>query len=114
MLAQRIMGIMTHWREYMLMRGKLSRPSHIYTGEAEGGVLPGIQQGQATLMAASQPATGATALPADQLAKKPYCVFTIGQKQLIILTAAPASSLPVALIEPAMSRSRFDLYGLLR
>ncbi|GKZ83078.1 hypothetical protein AnigIFM56816_007906 [Aspergillus niger] len=42
MLAQRIMGIMTHWREYMLMRGKLLRPSHIYTGETEGGVLPGI------------------------------------------------------------------------
>ncbi|KAE8384367.1 citrate synthase [Aspergillus alliaceus] len=31
MLTQRIMGIMAHWREYMLTRGKLFRPSHIYT-----------------------------------------------------------------------------------
>ncbi|KAE8167975.1 citrate synthase [Aspergillus tamarii] len=35
MLAQRIIGIMAHWREYMLTRGKLFRPSHIYTGETE-------------------------------------------------------------------------------
>lgn len=49
MLAQRIMGIMAHWREYMrksiildcrafltraVNRGKLFRPSHIYTGRA--------------------------------------------------------------------------------
>jgi citrate synthase len=50
MLAHRIMGIMAHWREYMgehsqmspdsdgflltnaVSRGKLFRPSHIYTG----------------------------------------------------------------------------------
>ncbi|KAB8269257.1 citrate synthase-like protein [Aspergillus minisclerotigenes] len=31
MLTQRIIGIMAHWREYMLTRGKLFRPSHIYT-----------------------------------------------------------------------------------
>lgn len=35
MLTQRIIGIMAHWREYMLTRGKLFRPSHIYTGETE-------------------------------------------------------------------------------
>nr|ANF07286.1 citrate synthase-like protein [Paecilomyces fulvus] len=35
MLAQRIIGIMAHWREYMLKRGKLFRPSHIYTGNTE-------------------------------------------------------------------------------
>ncbi|CEL04576.1 Putative Citrate synthase [Aspergillus calidoustus] len=32
MLAQRIIGIMAHWREYMLTNGKLFRPSHLYTG----------------------------------------------------------------------------------
>ncbi|OGM47738.1 citrate synthase [Aspergillus bombycis] len=35
MLTQRIIGIMAHWREYMLTHGKLFRPSHIYTGETE-------------------------------------------------------------------------------
>lgn len=35
MMAQRIMGVMAHWREYMLKRGKLFRPSHIYTGEVK-------------------------------------------------------------------------------
>ncbi|EAU32144.1 conserved hypothetical protein [Aspergillus terreus NIH2624] len=35
MLAQRIIGIMAHWREYMLNRGKLLRPSHIYTGDVK-------------------------------------------------------------------------------
>ncbi|KAL4741242.1 citrate synthase-like protein [Aspergillus similis] len=34
MLAQRIMGIMAHWREYMLTCGKLFRPAHLYTGDA--------------------------------------------------------------------------------
>ncbi|KAL4932892.1 putative citrate synthase [Aspergillus undulatus] len=34
MLAQRIMGIMAHWREYMLTCGKLLRPAHLYTGDA--------------------------------------------------------------------------------
>ena len=51
MLAHRVMGIMAHWREYMgeysrmcpssdgfiltnaVSRGKLFRPSHIYTGK---------------------------------------------------------------------------------
>lgn len=52
MLAQRIIGIMAHWREYMrescgrsvryreiltevVNRGKLLRPSHIYTGDVK-------------------------------------------------------------------------------
>ncbi|CAG8250357.1 unnamed protein product [Penicillium nalgiovense] len=35
MLAHRIMGIMAHWREYMVTRGKLFRPIHLYTGQAE-------------------------------------------------------------------------------
>ncbi|KAJ5193552.1 hypothetical protein N7449_009694 [Penicillium cf. viridicatum] len=35
MLAHRIMGIMAHWREYMVNRGKLFRPIHLYTGRAE-------------------------------------------------------------------------------
>ncbi|CAI7636614.1 unnamed protein product [Penicillium glandicola] len=35
MLAHRIMGIMAHWREYMVNRGKLFRPTHLYTGHAE-------------------------------------------------------------------------------
>ncbi|KKK16626.1 citrate synthase [Aspergillus rambellii] len=39
MLAQRIIGIMAHWREYMLTRGKLFRPSHIYTGDAGEGIV---------------------------------------------------------------------------
>ncbi|KAJ5698835.1 hypothetical protein N7462_000840 [Penicillium macrosclerotiorum] len=32
MFTHRIMGIMAHWREYRVSRGKLIRPSHIYTG----------------------------------------------------------------------------------
>lgn len=78
----------------------------------ESRMMSNSQQGQATLMAASQPATEATALPADQPAKKPYCVFTVRQRRLIILSAVLASSLPVALIEPAMSRSRSLLLWL--
>ncbi|KAJ5511378.1 Citrate synthase-like core [Penicillium expansum] len=35
MLAHRIMGIMAHWREHMVTRGKLFRPIHLYTGSAE-------------------------------------------------------------------------------
>ncbi|KXG51976.1 Citrate synthase-like, core [Penicillium griseofulvum] len=35
MLAHRIMGIMAHWREYMVTRGKLFRPTHLYTGYTE-------------------------------------------------------------------------------
>ncbi|CAG8902612.1 unnamed protein product [Penicillium egyptiacum] len=35
MLAHRIMGIMAHWRDYMVTRGKLFRPIHLYTGQAE-------------------------------------------------------------------------------
>ncbi|KAI3293261.1 hypothetical protein DTO002I6_4912 [Penicillium roqueforti] len=35
MLAHRIIGIMAHWREYMVNRGKLFRPIHLYTGHAE-------------------------------------------------------------------------------
>ncbi|KAL4958349.1 citrate synthase-like protein [Aspergillus filifer] len=42
MLAQRIMGIMAHWREYMLTCGKLVRPSHLYTGDAREDVRPKI------------------------------------------------------------------------
>ncbi|PYH93967.1 citrate synthase [Aspergillus ellipticus CBS 707.79] len=42
MLAQRIMGILAHWREYMLTRGKLLRPSHLYTGEVASRGLPRI------------------------------------------------------------------------
>ncbi|OQD76161.1 hypothetical protein PENDEC_c005G04179 [Penicillium decumbens] len=32
MISHRIMGIMAHWRAYMATRGKIFRPSHIYTG----------------------------------------------------------------------------------
>ncbi|KAJ5953048.1 uncharacterized protein N7479_011461 [Penicillium vulpinum] len=35
MLAHRIMGIMAHWREYTVSRGKLFRPTHLFTGHAE-------------------------------------------------------------------------------
>jgi citrate synthase len=54
MMSQRIMGVMAHWREYMckslrdredigefltlstlVQRGKLFRPSHLYTGEVK-------------------------------------------------------------------------------
>ncbi|OQE36827.1 hypothetical protein PENCOP_c011G03351 [Penicillium coprophilum] len=35
MLAHRIMGIMAHWREYMVNRGKIFRPTHLYIGRAE-------------------------------------------------------------------------------
>ncbi|CAG8163420.1 unnamed protein product [Penicillium salamii] len=35
MLVHRIMGIMAHWREYTVNRGKLFRPTHLYTGCAE-------------------------------------------------------------------------------
>ncbi|KAJ5321954.1 uncharacterized protein N7506_011084 [Penicillium brevicompactum] len=35
MLVHRIIGIMAHWREYTLNRGKLFRPTHLYTGCAE-------------------------------------------------------------------------------
>ncbi|CAK96800.1 hypothetical protein M747DRAFT_246123 [Aspergillus niger ATCC 13496] len=75
MLAQRIMGIMTHWREYMLMRGKLLRPSHIYTGEAEGGVLPGIRTDRASYVKVSL----ASAVAADVLTsaeRGPYMNIT--------------------------------------
>ncbi|KAJ5463791.1 hypothetical protein N7475_008735 [Penicillium sp. IBT 31633x] len=40
MLAHRITGIMAHWREYMVTRGKLFRPTHLYTGRAEPNVDP--------------------------------------------------------------------------
>ncbi|PYH69137.1 putative citrate synthase [Aspergillus vadensis CBS 113365] len=113
MLAQRIMGIMAHWREYMLTRGKLLRPSHIYTGEAEERLLPKFQQNQATLVAASQPATEGTPLLAEQPAKKPYSIFTPGQKRLIILTAALASSfspLSANIYYPALNSIAADLH----
>ncbi|PWY74901.1 citrate synthase [Aspergillus eucalypticola CBS 122712] len=113
MLAQRIMGIMAHWREYMLTRGKLLRPSHIYTGEAEERLLPKFQQDQATLVAANQPATEGTSLLAEQPAKKPYSIFTPGQKRLIILTAALASSfspLSANIYYPALNSIAADLH----
>ncbi|RAK94057.1 citrate synthase [Aspergillus costaricaensis CBS 115574] len=111
MLAQRIMGIMAHWREYMLTRGKLLRPSHIYTGEAEERLLPKLNQ--ATLVAANQPATEGTPLLAEQPAKKPYSIFTPGQKRLIILTAALASSfspLSANIYYPALNSIAADLH----
>ncbi|OJJ69579.1 hypothetical protein ASPBRDRAFT_130876 [Aspergillus brasiliensis CBS 101740] len=117
MLSQRIMGIMAHWREYMLTRGKLLRPSHIYTGETEGRLLPRFRQAQASLMATSQPATEGTPLlseqPAKKPAKKPYSVFTAGQKRLIILTAALASSfspLSANIYYPALNSIAADLH----
>ncbi|KAJ5781322.1 hypothetical protein N7457_006482 [Penicillium paradoxum] len=40
MFAHRIMGIMAHWREYTVTRGKLFRPTHLYTGDAEPNMDP--------------------------------------------------------------------------
>ncbi|KAH1792887.1 hypothetical protein KXV56_001783 [Aspergillus fumigatus] len=63
MMAQRIMGVMAHWREYM-WRSSISQP----------------------------PATDSTPLLSSHAASQRFSVFTNGQKRLIILAAALASS----------------------
>ncbi|GFN21317.1 putative MFS efflux transporter [Aspergillus tubingensis] len=71
------------------------------------------QQDQATLVAANQPATEGTPLLAEQPAKKPYSIFTPGQKRLIILTAALASSfspLSANIYYPALNSIAADLH----
>ncbi|KAL2868055.1 putative citrate synthase [Aspergillus lucknowensis] len=90
MLAQRIMGIMAHWREYMLTNGKLFRPSHLYTGD--------VREDTTTPL-----------LPRS----KPYSIFTPAQKRLIILTAAIASSfspLSANIYYPALNALARDLH----
>ncbi|OJJ46042.1 hypothetical protein ASPZODRAFT_16637 [Penicilliopsis zonata CBS 506.65] len=99
MMAQRIMGVMAHWREYTLSRGKLFRPSHIYTGSADPiGKVAKIPSTSRFLNERAIPyftlcykmiepqATASTPL----LPK--YSVFSNCQKRWIILTAALASS----------------------
>ncbi|GKZ28277.1 hypothetical protein AbraIFM66950_000089 [Aspergillus brasiliensis] len=75
--------------------------------------MPNSRQAQASLMATSQPATEGTPLLAEQPAKKPYSVFTAGQKRLIILTAALASSfspLSANIYYPALNSIASDLH----
>ncbi|RAL04653.1 putative citrate synthase [Aspergillus ibericus CBS 121593] len=91
MLAQRIMGIMAHWREYMLTRGKLKK------------IIMADESGSAS---------ETTPLLASQLAE-PYSVFTATQKHLIILTAALASSfspLSANIYYPALNSIAADLH----
>ncbi|KAB8219807.1 citrate synthase-like protein [Aspergillus novoparasiticus] len=91
MLTQRIIGIMAHWREYMLARGKLFRPSHIYTDGSSTEITPLLQ---------SHPG------------KERYSVFSIRQKRLIILTAAIASTFsPISanIYYPALNSIAADL-----
>ncbi|KAE8143518.1 citrate synthase [Aspergillus pseudotamarii] len=90
MLTQRIIGIMAHWREYMLTRGKLFRPSHIYTGRP----------------------TESTPLLQPHCEKERYSLFTTRQKQLIMLTAAIASTFsPISanIYYPALNSIAADL-----
>ncbi|KAE8354200.1 citrate synthase [Aspergillus coremiiformis] len=87
MLAQRIIGIMAHWREYMLTRGKLFRPSHIYI-ETTPLLLP------------------------QSTEEEQYSIFTTNQKRLIILTAAIASTfspLSANIYYPALNSIATDL-----
>ncbi|KAF7122920.1 hypothetical protein CNMCM5793_001096 [Aspergillus hiratsukae] len=63
MMSQRIMGVMAHWREYMWQ--------------------PSISQ---------PPATESTPLLSSHPGSQRYSIFTNGQKRLIILAAALASS----------------------
>ncbi|PWY89072.1 citrate synthase [Aspergillus heteromorphus CBS 117.55] len=98
MLAQRIMGIMAHWREYMA-------PSYNPT------IISIISSIIISIMAnpSSQSPTEATAL----LPSQPYSVFTTNQKRLIILTAALASSfspLSANIYYPALNSLAADLH----
>ncbi|KAL3497178.1 citrate synthase-like protein [Aspergillus germanicus] len=98
MLAQRIIGIMAHWREYMLTNGKLFRPSHLYTGHVM----------EDTIMASATETT--PLLPFEQ---RLYSIFTPSQKRLLILTAAVASSfspLSANIYYPALNALAIDLH----
>ncbi|KAB8232021.1 MFS transporter [Aspergillus alliaceus] len=84
MLTQRIMGIMAHWREYMLTRGKFnSQDDRVETGATENTPL----------------------LPR-------YSSFTTSQKRIIILTAAIGSTfspLSANIYYPALNSIADDL-----
>ncbi|KAE8344410.1 hypothetical protein BDV24DRAFT_171877 [Aspergillus arachidicola] len=102
MLTQRLIGIMAHWREYMLTRGKLFRPSHIYTGDMNN------SQGAAE----DGPLTEITPLLQSHPGKERYSVFSTRQKRLIILTAAIASTFsPISanIYYPALNSIAADL-----
>ncbi|PLN83102.1 citrate synthase [Aspergillus taichungensis] len=101
MLAQRIMGVMAHWREYMLTRGKLFRPLHLYTGNT----------GEKTSIMPQSPTTETT--PLLPPSKPPYSTFTTTQKRLIILTAALASTFSpfsANIYYPALNSIAADLH----
>ncbi|KAL4938118.1 citrate synthase-like protein [Aspergillus oleicola] len=78
MLAQRIMGIMAHWREYMLTCGKLVRPSHLYTGDAR----------EDSSQSCSSTSSSGTSVPK----LKSFQEYTTRQKRLIILKTTLAST----------------------
>ncbi|KAE8399567.1 citrate synthase-like protein [Aspergillus pseudonomiae] len=92
MLTQRIIGLMAHWREYMLTHGKLFRPSH--------GALVERLPTETTPLLQSHPGA------------ERYSVFTTRQKRLIILTAAIASTFsPISanIYYPALNSIATDL-----
>ncbi|KAL4892505.1 citrate synthase [Aspergillus ambiguus] len=97
MLSQRIIGIMAHWREYMLNRGKLFRPSHIYSGRKNK----------------TESCAKLTPLLESAPAKVTYSAFTTGQKRYIILAASIASTfspLSANIYYPALNSIAADLH----
>ncbi|KAJ5521091.1 hypothetical protein N7463_001544 [Penicillium fimorum] len=108
MLTHRIMGIMAHWREYMVTRGKLFRPTHLYTGQSN---MSNRDIHQQTLHQDDEVNEETLLLPTAP-SSEPYSVFTPMQKRLIILTAALASSfspLSASIYYPALNSIAKDL-----
>ncbi|KNG84511.1 hypothetical protein ANOM_008235 [Aspergillus nomiae NRRL 13137] len=109
MLTQRIIGLMAHWREYMLTHGKLFRPSHTYA------FMPKKSQGEMTNSQGAlveRPPTETTPLLQSHPGAERYSVFTTRQKRLIILTAAIASTFsPISanIYYPALNSIAADL-----